>query len=168
MRLMNFNFGSSVEIAIGERDVKLNTYEKYYDLHNCFDWEGFFFWPEERRLQMIWRAAVGVPKFPMEGSLLDTNARKLTLEFRLVTGLAAMPRDLQMPFTEDTCLDFVTFTPSDRSTDFENEYEGFRSNDEHLTFRFRSGTSLKIWAAEAHLLVENNDGDTVGSEEKKN
>jgi hypothetical protein len=45
----------------------------------------------------------------------------------------------------------VTFTPPEYASEFESEFEGYRSDSEHVTFSFQSGFGLKIWAEEAEL-----------------
>jgi hypothetical protein len=61
-----------------------------------------------------------------------------------------------MPYDEDTCLEAVTFTPPEHASDFKSEFKVFRSDSEHITFIFRSGFGLKIWAEEAELIYDRN------------
>jgi hypothetical protein len=128
MRLINFTFDSSVEIGFGGR-------HRYLDLHNCFDWQGVTYLSEERRIQLSWTRSIAdwvQPDLPS----------KLVLEFRGVSGFAARPRDAELPYTEDSCMASITFTPPEYSSDFESQFGGYRSDSEHITFSFQSGFGL--------------------------
>jgi hypothetical protein len=140
MRLINFTFDSSVEIGFGGR-------HRYLDLHNNFDWQSVSYLSEERRIRMSWIRSTGdwvQPDLP----------QGFVLEFRGVSKLAACPRDSELPYTEDSCLHGVTFTPPEYASVFEGEFEGYRSDSEHITFSFQSGFGLKIWAEEVELFYD--------------
>lgn len=77
----------------------------------------------------------------------------IVLEFRGVASFAASPRDPELPYTEDSCLAFAAITPPEFSSDFKAEFGDYRNESEHLTLRFQSGFGLKIWAAEAELIL---------------
>ena len=95
---------------------------------------------------MIWKRGAGKRIQP---NLPDV----LILEFRSVVRIAACPRDPELPYTEDSCLAFVTFTPPEFGSDFEKEFGEYRNEDEHLTLNFQSSFGLKIWAEEAELIL---------------
>ena len=59
-----------------------------------------------------------------------------------------------MPYYEDICLESVTFTPPGHTSDLKGEFKVFRSDSGHITFMFRSGFGLKIWAEEAELIYD--------------
>ena len=140
MRLINFTFDSSVELGF-------SGHHRYLDLHNCFEWQGLSYRPDSRRIEMSW---VGFPnELPR-----PTSQFSLTLVFRGVSSFTVCPRDPEMPFTEDSCLHAVTFTPPERASDFEGEYRGYRSDLEHITFLFQSGFGVKIWAEEVELIYD--------------
>ena len=139
MHLVNFTFDSSIEIGFAGR-------HRYLDLHNCFDWQSINYLSEKRRIKMFWVRSTGdwvEPDLPPN----------LALEFRGVSRFAARPRDSEFPYTEDSCLASVTFTPPEYASDFKSEFEGYRSDSEHVTFSFQSGFGLKIWAEEAELFL---------------
>ncbi len=139
LRLINFTFDSSIELGFGGR-------ERWLDLHNCFDWRSLDYVSEKRCIKLTWLRASGEW---IESSLPEI----IVLEFRGVARFAACPRDPELPYTEDSCLAFVTFTPPEFSSDFECEFGGFRNEAEHLTLRFQSSFGLKIWAEEAELIL---------------
>lgn len=138
LRLKSFSFDSSIELGFSDR-------YRWLDLHNCFDWQGFEYASEERRIKLIWKRA---------GEGIEPNLPAVVvLEFQRVTRFAACPRDPGLPYTEDSCLAFVSFTPPEFSEDFKSEFGGYRSDAGHLTFSFQSGFGLKIWAEEARLIL---------------
>ena len=140
MKLINFTFDSSIEIGCDGN-------HRYLDLHNCYDWQGFSYLSEERRIKMSWIRSSG----PWVQEDLPPS---LVLEFRDVSKLATRPRDVEYPYTEDSCLESVTFTPPEYASEFGNEFPDYRDEAEHLTFCFRSDFAIKIWAAEAELSYE--------------
>ena len=142
MKLTNFTFDSSIEIGVTGR-------HRYLDLHNCFDWQSITYLSEEQRIKMTWTRSTGhwvQPDLPPN----------LVLEFRGVSRLSACPRDIELPYTEDSCLASVSFTPPESASDFDDEFPEYRDESEHITFRFQSGFGLKIWAAEAELQYDRN------------
>jgi len=67
------------------------------DLHNNFNFLGFNYSVEKRTLLLNWRRSNGdwvAPETP----------QSLNVEFREVSEFRFMPRDAEMPFTEDDCL----------------------------------------------------------------
>jgi hypothetical protein len=151
MRLVNFTFDSSVEIGI-------SGHPRFLDLHNIYRWYGVNYLPEKRQISMTWDLPPCdhfQPEMPPALALaLNDLPTVVTLEFRGVSRFAASPHDPEMPYDEDTCLEAVTFTPPEHATDFRSEFEVFRSDAEHITFMFRSGFGLKIWAEEAELVYD--------------
>jgi len=67
------------------------------DLHNNFDFLGFNYSVENRTLLLNWKRSNGdwvAPETP----------QSLNVEFREVSEFRFMPRDAEIPFTEDDCL----------------------------------------------------------------
>ena len=140
MRLTNFTFYNSIEIGISGRP-------RFLDLHNVYGWQSITYLPEQQQIRMSWALPTGDRVQPGLPPVV-------TLEFRGVSRFAASSHDPEMPYNEDTCLDAVTFTPPENAADFKSEFEVFRSDSEHITFIFRSGFGLKIWAEEAELIYD--------------
>jgi len=140
MRLVNFTFYSSTEIGIA-------GCPRFLDLHNIYGWQSITYLPEKRQITMSWILPTG-------DQIQPDLPRVVALEFRGVSRFAASPHDPEMPYTEDTCLHAVTFTPPEHASDFKSEFEVFRSDSEHITFMFQSGFGLKIWAEEAELIYD--------------
>src|ERR1017187_7806800 len=148
MRLVNFTFDSSVEIGIAGRP-------RFLDLHNIYGWQSVTYLPEQRRIKMTWtgpsKDQIWPDLSPDLALALNSLPPVVTLEFRGVSRFAASPHDPEMPYDEDTCLQAVTFTPPEHAADVKNECQVFRTDCEHITFMFRSGFALKIWAEEVEL-----------------
>jgi hypothetical protein len=142
MRLSNFTFDSLIEIGCAGR-------HRYLDLHNCFDWQSITYVSEERRIDMSWIRSPG------DWVQLDLPPT-LVLEFRGVSNFTACPRDDELPYTEDSCLASVTFSPPEHASDFESALEGYRGDSEHITFSFQSGFGVKIWADVVELIHDRN------------
>ena len=138
MRLTNFTFDSSIEIGISGRP-------RFIDLHNIYCWQSVTYFPEQRQISMSWA-------LPADADIRADLPSVVTLEFRGVSRFAASPHDREMPYDEDTCLDSVTISQPEQAANPKNEFRVFRGNSEHITFAFRSGFSLKIWAEEAELI----------------
>jgi hypothetical protein len=139
MHLTNFTFYSSIEIGISGRP-------RFLDLHNIYGWQSITYLPERRQIRMSWILPAG-------GQVQADLPPLVTLEFRGVSRFAASPHDLEMPYDEDTCLEAVTFTPPDHTSD-KSEFKVFRNDSGHVAFLFRSGFGLKIWAEEAELIYD--------------
>ena len=67
------------------------------DLHNNFDFKNLEYSTVERKLVLSWERAKG------DWVSLDTP-KALTIEFKGVSEFRFMPRDSEMPFTEDDCI----------------------------------------------------------------
>jgi hypothetical protein len=153
MRLVNFTFSSPIEMETG-----IAGRPRFIDLHNIYCWQSVTYLPEQRRIRMTWT-------LPMENQIqpdlppavavaLKDLPHVVTLEFRGVSRFAASPHDPEMPYDEDTCLEAVTFTPAEHTSGLKGELEVFRRDSGHITFMFRSGFGLKIWAEEAELIYD--------------
>jgi hypothetical protein len=137
MNLKNFTLPTSIEV------LHEGT---FFDLHNCFDWQTLAYLSEEKRIEMKWRRSEG-------DWVSSTLPPELTLQFRGVSRFAASPRNPAEAFTEDSCLEFLTFTPPEFDSNFEGEWNGYRADSEHLTLRFMSGFAVKMWAEEVELFL---------------
>jgi hypothetical protein len=144
MRLTNFTFDSSVEIGI-------DGHPRYLDLHNIYTWQGFSYFPEQRRVRLSW-SLPPIGSFGPNAKYVQNLPGALAFEFRGVSRLAASPQNPEMPYSEDTCLEKVTFTPEGEHSSSRSGCKVFRDDVGHVTFTFRSGFCLTIWAEEAELI----------------
>ena len=84
---------------------------KHLDLHNNFDFEEFFYNIEKRQLTLHWKG-VKADWVPAD------NPSKLIITIYEVGFLKIVPRDNEMPFSEDTCLNDLTYySSSEREED---------------------------------------------------
>lgn len=115
----------------------------YFDLHNDFDFVGYEYRPTERKARFDWVRSDGdwVP---------EGLPARLALIFDRVSNFAAKRRNDEMPFTEDDCLSSISFLPREFSDEFGAVMQGFRSEDEHISLSFQSGSHVKIWAESVH------------------
>ncbi len=116
----------------------------YFDLHNNFDFVGYEYQPTEQTVWLKWKRGSG-------GWIPDGLPVGLALAFQGVTNFSAHRRDDAEPFTEDDCLADITFLPPEMSDNFDCVCPDYRSENEHLLFKFESGAGIKIWAARAAL-----------------
>ena len=122
-----------------DQDISIVADEKYYDLHNCFDFVGYEHRPTEKKLRLEWLRSTG------EWAPKDLPA-SIVLFFEGVTNFAVQRRDEKMPFTEDTCVASISFLPPELCDRYNAICPGHRSEDEHLSICFQSGARMKIWA----------------------
>ncbi|HEV2207955.1 MAG TPA: hypothetical protein VG167_04225, partial [Verrucomicrobiae bacterium] len=146
MRLTNFTFDSSVEIGTDGR-------HRYLDMHNIYAWQGVFYFSDQRRVRMSWLLPP-VSSFGPHAKYVQDLPGGFVLEFRGVSRFAATPHDPELPYTEDTCLDGATFTPEGEHSDSGTGRKVFRVDVGYITFTFRSGFCITIWAEEAELILD--------------
>ena len=72
------------------------------DLHNNFDFKNLSYSIEERKLVLNWKRS--------EGDWVSPDTPKaLSIEFVGVSEFRFLPRDLEMPFTEDDCVNSIGY-----------------------------------------------------------
>lgn len=141
MRLIGFSIAKDF-IALEQGDSR-------FDLHNNFDFQSVSYTPSRQALELNWHRGNGNwirPSEPLE----------LSLVFSGVYLFKVQERDLEIPFTEDSCLGSLGFMWEDLVT----EMRGFTSNIpsegcRHFIANFMSGFSVKIGAESVVLRVSN-------------
>lgn len=127
-------------------NIDLEQNGEVYDLHNNFDFVGFSYEVLERKIELKWRLSSGdwVP----EGmpSLITINISK-------VSHFSAIPRDPELPYTEDDCLDCVAFVEASGNTEDSYIVNSPADNELHYVFQFMSGLKLRIQAGEATCFI---------------
>jgi hypothetical protein len=118
------------------------------DLHNIFDFSGLDYSTEHRTLSLHWRrstgdwVAVGTPE-------------SVCVEFREVSEFRFLPRDAELPFTEDDCVRVFGYWTDAAWAD------GVFMPDPTLTpdprwrtgVHFMSGAIIVVQAASAHARI---------------
>jgi hypothetical protein len=126
----NFEIEQTIAIASGD---------SCFDLHNCFDFVGFQYLPSHREASFEWERTQA-PRVP------DGLPARLFLVFDGVSNFAVRRRDDEMPFTEDDCVESISFLPPELDADFDSICPEYRSDSEHMRIGFQSGACVKIWA----------------------
>lgn len=123
-------------------NVDLEVGEEVYDLHNNFDSRGFNYEIDNRELTLRWVCGTGdwVPK---------DSPSEIIISVRGVSYLAASPRDPDLPYSEDDCLDCVLFVEPTQATDECFITAAPVTPELHYVFQFMSGFMLRVQADEA-------------------
>ena len=125
-----FLIDHSYAVAVGE---------SHFDLHNDFDFVGFEYRPSEKTARLEWQGGTG-------DWVSKTLPCKLVLLFEDVTNLAVQRREDEMPFSEDSCVHSIDFSPPELADTFDVTCPDYRSETEHLSIKFQSGSGIKVWA----------------------
>ena len=141
MRPVNFQIEGTIYLQQDGRD---------FDLHNDFDFVGFFYSVAERAAELRWVRSRG-------DWVHSGMPAGLVLSCRGVTHLSATPRDPEMPFTEDDCLSEICFALPDRAAEDAFAVSPAASAFDpswHWLFSFMSGFTLRIAGETAHLSTQ--------------
>ena len=119
------------------------------DLHNNFDFLGLHYSVEGRTLLLRWRrspgdwVACGTPAF-------------VSIEFREVSEFRFEPRDAELPFTEDDCINTFGYRTDEEWADGVFDIAPTQTPDpKWLTaISFMSGAAIAVQAASAHARIE--------------
>jgi hypothetical protein len=139
MELFGFRFA--------EDTIGIECGGKYFDMHNCFDFKGLEYDVIARRLILNWKKG--------EGKWVEENLPKeVGLEFQEVYLFKAKERDPSIPFTEDDCVESMSFIHNDLIDEMNGILTNIPSGEvNHLIISFMSGFSMKIAAKSARLRV---------------
>lgn len=119
------------------------------DLHNNFNFTGLQYSVEKRTLTLHWRRSDG------EWVSSDTPA-SLLVTFREVSEFRYLPRDGEMPFTEDDCLSSFGYWTDEDWADGVIIVDSNQAPDpKWLTaIDFMSGSVIAVQAESAHAEIE--------------
>jgi len=125
--------------------LEIRSNNKIWELHNDSDFEEFQYNVVEKTAKLIWiypsdwfkneSPFNSNEEYIVEHSI-QPNDYKIRLEFISVSVFEVRPRDINIPFSEDTCL-----------TDIRNFYEDVNGNlyeDGSITFIFESGLQIRV------------------------
>jgi hypothetical protein len=117
------------------------------DLHNNYDFQDLHYSVEERVLRLHWRRSTG------DSVVSPSLPRAAAIEFRNVTEFRFLPRDPELPFTEDDCLSRVGYW-TDEGWVF-GVIPPYKPDPRCLTaFKFMSGAVIAVQAESAHEKIE--------------
>ena len=116
------------------------------DLHNNYLFTEIVYSLAERRATLTWnrRSDDWVPA---------TEPPQVQLVFIGVSSFRFMPRDPEMPFTEDDCLSSAGYWTDEDWCDGVMVFEGKPQSDWLRAFAFQSGAIVAIAADEAHAII---------------
>ena len=119
------------------------------DLHNDFDFTGLCYSVEDRTLLLNWRRS------DREGVDSGTPA-SASVEFRDVTEFRFLPRNAELPFTEDDCVSsFGYWTDEDWADGVVVVEPGQSPDPKWLTaIEFMSGAVIMVGAESARARIE--------------
>ena len=155
MKLINFKCGKNYQLnAKGNFDVEsfsddegILMGEVFIDLSGKYDFTGFSYDVQKRVLVFDWI---------VQDANKDEAAQpaKVRLKFDGVVEFTAEPRSMEVPFTEDTGLEFI-YT-SDVKGEEKQERAEWQDDAENNMFLmdFRSGFSVQIQAVSAEAVTE--------------
>jgi hypothetical protein len=128
-----------------------SIYLKYdsseYDLHNDFDFIEINYIIETQSVTLKWKRGTG--------NWVNQNQPEfIVLNISNVYQLEFKPRDSEMPFTEDNCLESFGFLSDDDWCD--GQFWVDKTPDENWlwSFAFQSGAEIIIGAKSAIVLIE--------------
>lgn len=125
--------------------LEIKSNNKIWELHNDSDFEEVQYNVAERKAKLIWNypsdwfrkeSHFNSNEQYIEEHNIQSQDYKIALVFRSVSVFEVRPRDIDMPFSEDSCL-----------ADIRNFYEDVNGNlydDGSITFIFQSGSQIRI------------------------
>jgi hypothetical protein len=122
--------------------------DKHLDLHNNFDFKGFSFDIDTRKLTLNWNGknADWVP---------TDNPSTLSITVFDVDYLKVIPRNVDTPLTEDNCLsDFTYYSSLERQDDECVLMKETPSNDDDLIFKFESEQIIRVKGSKIEACIE--------------
>jgi hypothetical protein len=125
---------------LGNIDLELG--EEVYDLHNSFDFGGFSYDVAIRELMLRWVRGKGdwVPR---------DSPSEIVITIRKVSHLSVTARDPEMPYSEDDCLNCVSFVRPNEATEDSFMVSSPADPNLHYVFQFMSGFTLRVQAEDA-------------------
>ena len=132
MELRGFDLGN-IDLEVGE---------EVYDLHNNFAFLGLSYAIPSRELTLRWIRGSGnwVPK---------DSPSEIVITARNVSHFSVIGRDTDMPYSEDDCLNCVSFVGASDATEKSFMVATPADPDLHYVFQFMSGFTVRVQAEEA-------------------
>jgi hypothetical protein len=118
------------------------------DLHNNFDLCGFHYSVEHRTLSLHWRRSTG-------DWVADGTPASVSVEFREVSEFRFLPRDAELPFSEDDCVSTWGYWTDEAWADGVFMPNPTKTPDPRwLTgIHFMSGATIVVQAVSAHAQI---------------
>jgi len=126
MKQIGFEFGS----------IEVEVSGVAFDLHNCFDFCSLSYNVEDQCIDMSWKK---------NEYSSENDPSEVLLHFHKISHFSAESRDKDMPFTEDRCVESISFVGDSEPTE-ECFCTDSPSEDLHLVMAFQSGFILRIYS----------------------
>jgi hypothetical protein len=134
----NFSWSESIYLKYDSRE---------YDLHNDFDFVGINYIIETQSATLKWKRGTG--------NWVNQNQPKfIVLSISNVSQFEFKPRDPEMPFTEDDCLESFGFLSNDDWCDGQFWVDNPPDENWLWSFAFQSGAEIIIRAKSALVQIE--------------
>ena len=133
----DFTIKDGIYLVIGE-DI--------LDLHNNYNFTEIAYSVAKRRATLTWVRC-------SEDQVPATEPLQLQLEFHGVTCFRFMPRDPEMPFSEDDCLSSAGYWTDEGWCDGVMIFEADSDTEWFRAFHFQSGATVAIVADEAKAII---------------
>jgi hypothetical protein len=122
-------------------EIYLHAESESFDLHNCFDFVGFSYDVAKRTVRLRWIPNQYAPA---------EQRHSLVVEMCGVFHVSSSPRDPELPFSEDACLNSVGLIPP--TAPMLDSVQDSAPATWHHVFAFTSGFMLRIGAVSVCLL----------------
>jgi hypothetical protein len=137
MKLNGFSL-SGIYLTVDGRDL---------DLHNNFDFTGLVYDVKRKQLRLMWIRGTG-------DWISSTEPRSIELRLQDVSHFSATPRKAEMPYSEDDCLDSVSYVEPTQHIDESFETSAAPEESWHYVFGFMSGFVIRVSAEEAQCHLD--------------
>ena len=137
MRATNFSWRDAIRIRLGGEE---------FDLHNDFRFRQFTYDPAQQRLCLEWQPA-------HDDSKAQDQPTKVIFRLQGVTHFSFLPRDSELPFTEDDCLASFGYDNDEDWPEGQFWVDEQPADDWRWSFIFQSGAELRVSGATGSIEV---------------
>jgi len=132
---------------IADDNIAFEYRDKYFDLHNCFDFVSLNYDISQKLLKLFW--------IKTEGDWVSIDSPKnIVLIVSDVYLFKTKERDKDKPYTEDDCLSSIGFVFNEEVDKMGGYFSNVPEKDcTHLSLEFESGFVLKIGAKYLEISV---------------
>ncbi len=138
MKLTNFTIGAD-NISIIPFD------DTYLDIHNSYDFEEFSYNTFEQKLKLRWSMTREEWVKPIVRKEDEIMYVRFALVFEQINFFTVRERNENLPFSDDTCIEFIGFSSLDMRNNFDSFLmPTFIKETDDIIICFQSGQVLKI------------------------
>lgn len=139
MKLLNF--------SIGDDFISIVKDGSYVDLHNEFDFTGYWYDVSNKEFELVFKKGIGE-------WIQNKNIDVLIFKFKEVSFLKIKEGDSREYPDDESCLDGIGFNTKDMRSDMDSFLASNEFKDDYdLIFTFVSGQAIKIHSKEVFLEI---------------